>query len=267
MVGARADVRYSWRALEKHYYGTLNEVQQRHWWYVARRGILDRVLGEAFAQGVPEGTLYDLGCGVAANLPVLEKFGKTVGVDTSPEAVAFCHERGHENVVAADLNALSGIREGSGSVVVLADVIEHLDDETACLKAAWRTLAPNGVLIVTVPAYKFLWSPADDLAHHKRRYTATSLRRAIEPMFEIQHLTYFNTFLFGLVLAGRAVEALLKRGGDDMAHVPPDPVNAVLSAVFSAERNIVPRHKLPFGVSILCVARKRGSAEPAAKPA
>jgi SAM-dependent methyltransferase len=253
--------------LEKHFYGTLNDVQQRHWWYVARRGILERVLGEVFAEGVPSGCLYDLGCGVAANLPVLEKFGPTVGVDTSPEAVAFCHERGHTNVVSADLNALSGIAEGSGSVVVLADVIEHLDDETPCLKAAWRTLAPNGALVVTVPAYEFLWSPADDLAHHKRRYSAASVRRVIEPLFEITHLTYFNTLLFGVVLAGRVVEKLLKRGGEDMAHVPPEPVNRILEAVFSAERKIVPRHRLPFGVSILCVARKRGSLEPTAKHA
>jgi len=253
--------------LDRQIYATLNQVQQRHWWYVARRAILGRVLDEVYSKGVPEGTLYDLGCGVAANLSVLEKFGPTVGVDMSPDAVAYCRERGHENVVVADLNALGGIADESGAVVVLADVIEHLDDESSCLRAAWRTLAPNGVLIVTVPAYEFLWSPADDLAHHKRRYSADGLRRVIEPLFEIEHITYFNTFLFGLVLFGRVVERLLDRGGDDMAHVPPEPINGVLEAVFSAERSIVPRYKLPFGVSLLCIARKRGSAEPRAKEA
>ena len=154
---------------------------------------------------MPQGTLYDLGCGVGANLPVLEKFGPTVGVDMSQDAVAFCHERGHANVVRADLDHLQGLEPGSGSVVVLADVIEHLDDEHPCLAAAHRALAPNGALIVTVPAYQFLWSPADDLSHHKRRYTATSLRRVLEPLFAIEHVTYFNTLLFGLCSpAGRS---------------------------------------------------------------
>ena len=93
-----------------------------------------------------------------------------------------------------------------------------------CLEAARRALAPNGVLIVTVPAYMFLWSPADDLNHHRRRYTAKSLRAVIDPRFSISHLTYFNTLLFGAILGGRVVEMALKRGGDDGAQVPAEPV-------------------------------------------
>jgi len=242
--------------VDTDYYATLDTVQERHWWYSARRTILERVLARAFAEGVPDGKLYDLGCGVGANLPVLEKFGPTLGVDMSPEAIEFCQRRGRTNVTRADLNVLQGIPDGSGSVVVLADVIEHLDDERPCLEAARRALAPGGVLIVTVPAYMFLWSPADDINHHKRRYTAGSLRSVVEPGFRIQHLTYFNTLLFGLVLAGRVVERALGRSGDDTAHVPPGPINFALQSIFTAEASIVPRRSLPFGVSVLCVARK-----------
>lgn len=243
--------------MDRQYYTTLDSVQERHWWYSARRKILEGVLERVWSQGVPEGTLYDLGCGVGANLPVLEKFGPTVGVDMSEDAVAFCHERGHANVVRADLDHLQGLEPGSGSVVVLADVIEHLDDERPCLTAARRALADNGLLIVTVPAYQFLWSPADDINHHRRRYTAASLRRVLEPMFEIEQLTYFNTLLFGLIAAGRAAEKLMRRSGDDMAHVPAEPVNRALRAIFASEAHIIPRVRLPFGVSILCVCRKR----------
>jgi SAM-dependent methyltransferase len=242
--------------VETDYYATLDAVQERHWWYQARRTILERVLEGVYAEGVPSGTLYDLGCGVGANLSVLEKFGPTQGVDMSPEAIEFCKRRGRSNVAVADLNVLQGIPDSSASVVVLADVIEHLDDERPCLAAARRALAPGGVLIVTVPAYMFLWSPADDINHHRRRYTASSLRRVLEPMFSIRHLTYFNTWLFGLVLAGRLGEKLLRRGGDDMAHVPPAAVNGTLQRIFASEAHVVPRHRLPFGVSVLCVARK-----------
>jgi SAM-dependent methyltransferase len=242
--------------VDTDYYTTLDSVQERHWWYTARRSILEKVLQRVHAEGVPNGTLYDLGCGVGANLPVLEKFGPTVGVDMSAEAIDFCRRRGRSNVTQANLNLLEGIPDGSGSVVVLADVIEHLDDERPCLQAAYRTLAPGGVLLVTVPAYMFLWGPADELNHHKRRYTASRLRRVIEPDFRIEHLTYFNTLLFGLVAAGRFGEILFKRGGDDTAKLPPTPLNQALATVFGLEAGIVPRRRLPFGVSLLCVARK-----------
>ncbi|MCA9640963.1 MAG: hypothetical protein KC492_09715, partial [Myxococcales bacterium] len=152
-----------------------------------------------------------------------------------------------------------GVPPESASVVLLADVIEHLDDERPCLEAARAALAPGGALIVTVPAFMFLWSPADDFAHHRRRYTAPELKQVIGSMFEVEHLTYFNTFLFGLILAGRATEKLLKRQGDDTYSVPPSPVNRTLKAIFSAESFLVPKRKLPFGVSLLCVARKRES--------
>jgi SAM-dependent methyltransferase len=242
--------------VDTDYYTTLDSVQERHWWYTARRSILEKVLQRVYGEGVPKGTLYDLGCGVGANLPVLEKFGPTMGVDMSAEAVEFCRRRGRDNVTQANLNVLEGIPEGSGSVVVLADVIEHLDDERPCLDAAYRALAPGGALIVTVPAYMFLWGPSDELNHHKRRYTADLLRSVIEPAFRIEHLTYFNTLLFGLVAAGRMAEILFKRGGDDTAKLPPTALNQTLATVFGLEAGIVPQRRLPFGVSLLCVARK-----------
>jgi SAM-dependent methyltransferase len=242
--------------VDTDYYTTLDSVQERHWWYSARRSILDKVLQRVHSEGLPQGTLYDLGCGVGANLSVLEKFGPTMGVDMSSEAIDFCRRRGRNNVTQANLNQLEGIPEGSGSVVVLADVIEHLDDERPCLEAAYRTLAVGGVLLVTVPAYMFLWGPADELNHHKRRYTASRLRRVIEPAFRIEHLTYFNTLLFGLVAAGRFGEILFKRGGDDTAKLPPSALNQALATVFGLEAGIVPQRRLPFGVSLLCVARK-----------
>lgn len=242
--------------MDSGYYSVLHSAQQRHWWYAARRRILASVVETIVAQGLPKGKIYDLGCGVGANLEMLSAFGEVVGVDGSPEAVGFCHERGYTGVRQEDLNHLSGIEDESAKLVVLADVIEHLDDENPALIAAKRLLAPGGALLVTVPAYEWLWSPADDLNHHKRRYTEGQLRRVIERHFRVERSTYFNTFLFGTVLAGRLVEKVLKRGGDDAAELPPAPVNAVLDRIFGAEKLVVPRAHLPFGVSILCVARK-----------
>ncbi len=242
--------------MDSRYYTVLHHAQQQHWWYAARRKILASVIESIARDGLPEGKIYDLGCGVGANLDVLGRFGEVVGVDGSPEAVRFCHERGYTSVRQEDLDALSGIQDGAAKLVVLADVIEHLDDEGPCLAAAHRLLARGGALLVTVPAYEWLWSPADDLNHHRRRYTAGQLERVIARRFRVERVTYFNTLLFGTVLAGRAVEKVLGRGGDDAAHVPPAAVNRTLETIFAAEAGLLSRVRLPFGVSILCVARK-----------
>jgi SAM-dependent methyltransferase len=235
---------------------SLDSIQERHWWYAARRSIFEGVLRRIYTEGVPEGTLYDLGCGVGANLPVLERFGPTIGVDVSAEAIEFCRQRGRANVMQADLNVLEGIADASGSVVLLADVIEHLDDEEPCLRAAYRALKPGGALIVSVPAYMFLWGPFDVTHHHRRRYTAGRLRKVIEKTFKIEYLSYFNTLLFGLVVMGRFAERALNRSGNDTLKVLPDPLNATLERVFRTESNLVPRFELPFGNSVLCIARK-----------
>jgi SAM-dependent methyltransferase len=237
-------------------YPSLHQNQERHWWYAARRTILGAVLEDLHRRGLPPGTLYDLGCGVGANLPLLERFGPTIGVDMADEAVAFCKSRGHTNVVRADLNQLEGLESGSGRVVMLADVIEHLDAEEPCLRAALRLLAPGGTLLVTVPACPFLWGPSDEMAQHRRRYTEATLRAVIAPLFDIERTTYFNTFLFGAVAAGRVLERVLSRSGVEAVGVPPEPMNSVLRSIFAAEAPLVPKVHLPIGVSLLCVARK-----------
>jgi SAM-dependent methyltransferase len=237
-------------------YLALHQNQERHWWYAARRTIFSAVLDDLHNRGLPPGKLYDLGCGVGANLPMLERFGPTIGVDVSDDAVAFCKSRGHENVFRADLNRLEGLESESARVVMLTDVIEHLDDEEPCLRAARRLLAPGGALVVTVPACPFLWGPSDEVSQHKRRYMEDSLRAVIAPLFSIERTTYFNTFLFGAVAAGRLLERVLARPGIEGASAPPWPVNSVLRSIFEAEAPLLPRVHLPIGVSLLCVARK-----------
>jgi SAM-dependent methyltransferase len=243
--------------MERDLYGLLHDVQQHHWWYVARRRILGSVLERSFQRGLPDGVLYDLGCGVGANLPLLQRFGHAHGVDSSPEAIEFCHRRGLYQVTRQNLDSLQDLPSESGSVVLLADVIEHLDDEAACLTAAERLLKPGGLIVITVPAFMFLWSPADDLNHHRRRYTEPQVRQLVSRWFEIEHSSYFNTFLFVPVVAGRLLQKLMSRSGTDEAAVPPFPVNTLLEKIFSAETPLVTRARLPFGVSVLCVARKR----------
>jgi SAM-dependent methyltransferase len=241
--------------VQPSYQQTLHRTQERHWWYAARRRILAATLRREQARGLPPGQIVDLGCGVGANLAMLSAFGEVLGVDASPIAVQSCHERGFAAVRLADLDHLEGLADGSASVVLLADVLEHLDDERPCLEAARRLLAPAGLLLVTVPACEALWGPSDEVAGHRRRYARSSLRRAVEPLFRVTHLGSFNTLLFPLVAAGRLAERALGRAGDEAAELPPRPLNALLREVFALEALVAPVVPLPWGVSLLCVAR------------
>jgi SAM-dependent methyltransferase len=242
--------------MKPEFYPMLHEIQTRHWWYAARRELLAEVVRSLGP--LPEGVIYDLGCGVGANLPVLQKFDRTIGVDSAEAAVTFCHERGFDDVRLADLGRLEGLERGSASLVVLADVLEHLEDEGPCLEAVRQLLVEGGALVVTVPAFMFLWGPSDVLVHHKRRYTERQLRDVVGRYFDVERTTYFNTLLFGATAIGRVAERVLDRPGHEAAGVPPAPINEALRAIFSSERHLLRRRiRLPFGVSILCIAHRR----------
>ena len=114
-------------------------------------------------------------------------------------------------------------------------------------------------MVVTVPAFPFLWSRHDETHHHFRRYTRQSLQDAFSDAgFEIEHLTYYNTFLFPLVAGLRLVRRLLNLPESADDRMPSPAVNKVLKSVFAAERKLVSRISLPFGVSLLAVARNPG---------
>jgi SAM-dependent methyltransferase len=241
-------------------YRMMAAAERRHWWWCGRRAILGRVLSDLFAAGIaPRGTLYDLGCGVGANLELLARFGPAVGYERADAAVALAHSLGRTNVHAADLalgeEALPE-PQPPGGVVLLADVLEHLDDDRPALALAARLLLPGGILLATVPALPWLWGPADDFNHHRRRYTRDSLVAAIEPRFRIRRVTYFNSLLLGPIAAVRLLSRVLRLPGAEEAKLPSRPVNALLRWIFAAEAPLLERTDLPIGVSLLCVAQK-----------
>jgi SAM-dependent methyltransferase len=247
--------------MDPRVYELMADTEDRHWWWSGRRSILAAVLDDLFEDGsLPHGRLFDLGCGSGSNLSVLEKFGQVVGIDGSPLAVETAHRRGRAAVKLVDLSAgIGALREyepGSASLVLFADVLEHLDDEGPALAIADHLLAPGGALVVTVPAFPFLWGPADDFNHHRRRYSRSALTRTIQSRFQVTRTSYFNCLLFPPIAAARSLQNLLHRSGGAEAELPGRAVNAALRAVFSAEARLLRRANLPFGVSLLCVARK-----------
>lgn len=247
--------------MDERAFALMAEVELRHWWWVGRRAIIGRVLRSlARRRALPSGMLYDLGCGVGSNLPVLGDFGAAVGIDASEEAVSLAHSLGRTNVRRGDLSRADEplpAAQGTGAVALLADVLEHLDEEDPALAIAEQLLVPGGVLLVTVPALPALWGPADTFNHHRRRYTPRTLAAIIGRRFAIERLTFFNTFLLAPIAAARWLSRLAPYQGSWEPSIPPRPLNAMLGTVFSLEAPLLERVDLPLGVSLLCVARKR----------
>jgi SAM-dependent methyltransferase len=234
------------------YVATHVEEDGLHWYFRARRTLLETVLRGVLHRRPLR--LLDIGCGTGHVLATLGQFGEAVGMDANDAFLAAARTAG--------LDARKGslpddlvVAPGWADVVLLLDVVEHLEDDVAGLHGARSALRDDGLLIVTVPACPSLWSAHDVELGHRRRYTAMGLRRVIEAAgYRVQYLSYFNTVLFPAIASIRLWKRL--RGDDRHDLWRPAPfVNAVLERLFALERHAIPRYALPFGTSLLVIAR------------
>lgn len=242
--------------MDPHIYQQMRSLEDQHWWFSGRRRIVGQMLASI---DLPEQTrILDAGCGTGGNLNFLSQFGEVTGVELDDGAAVLARERGSWSVLKGSLPDKMPFAEQRFDLIVLLDVLEHIDDDNASLRTLQNLLAPGGYLVLTVPAFPFLWSPHDEEHHHKRRYPAAGLQEVIQNAgLRLQYMSYFNTWLFPLVAAIRLVRRVFPAGevGRDVA-LPKPVVNRMLKALFSSERHWIGRHRMPFGISLLAVARK-----------
>jgi SAM-dependent methyltransferase len=249
--------------MERDFYEETFRAESRSWWHLGRRAVLARVLERGLAEAGMGGDieLLDVGCGTAGTTAFLAAGRRVVGCDAAPEALALARHRGLAGLVRADAAALP-FSAARFDVALALDVLEHHDDDRAVAAEAWRVLRPGGLLLATVPAFAALWGPHDVLSHHRRRYRLPELTRILHAAgFEIRRASYFNSALFPIVLAVQLVRRLLRAGGpaaaaSDLPRRMPRLLNSALAVAFAAERHVVSRVRLPFGVSALAVARR-----------
>lgn len=239
-------------------YTEMAAIQDHHWWFDARRQILHSQLANLDLPA--DACILEVGSGTGANLAMLARFGRVTGLEMNAQAIALASARGLEQpgrieliqgCCPDDLPAL-GRRF---NLVCMFDVLEHIPDDRAALNGLRDSLKPGGCLLLTIPAYRWLWSAHDEFLHHQRRYCSRELERLlVECGFVVRRTSYFNTLLFPLAAAGRIADRLLRRRIASGSGAPPPLLNSALRAVFASEQYLLARRKLPFGLSLLALA-------------
>lgn len=242
--------------LESHEKRIANE--DVHWWFVSRRKIIKTILAKYFDDR-PENTILEVGCGSGGNLKMLSAFGDLVALELHDKARERANSRNICKVKKGRLPEDIPFDSGFDLICIL-DVLEHIENDLGALQSLQSMLNKNGKLLITVPAYKFLWSNHDTACHHKRRYFKRQLSRlVIKSGLSIQYRTYFNTFLFPGIATLRLLNKLLKKNQGSDVVLPPKFLNDFLATIFSSETIFLPRLGFPFGLSILIIADKKKS--------
>jgi len=245
------------KEMQSHHYPILYQVEETHWWYLGRRRIIQSLV-EKIRTTLPNAKpkILDVGCGTGANLKMLTAYGSAEGVDISPQAVDFCRERGLDSVKLGAIEHLP-YESGSFELVTALDVVEHLDDDVAGLREMRRVLRRDGRILLFVPAFMFLWGVQDDVSNHRRRYTLPSLLRAVEAAgFAVEWASYANISFFLPVLVVRSVMRWLGLRAATEYGINISLLNGPFSSLLAAERFVLERGKIPFGVSAVCIARR-----------
>ena len=230
--------------------------QNRHWWFRGRRAILKSVIN---GLNLPEGArILEAGCGPGGNLEMLQQYGTVQAFEPFEPSIAQAQKASECDIRQGGLPDEIPF-EGPFDLVGAFDVIEHIEEDEASLKALCEVTAEGGYAVFTVPAFQWLWSRHDEINHHKRRYHRKQFRARLEGAgYSVQFISYYNMFLFPVAVAVRLLRKIIGEGepASDVEMPRFKFINDTLCFLFSSERFILRFMPLPFGLSLIAVCRK-----------
>jgi SAM-dependent methyltransferase len=246
------------RMLREGYEVTAN-YEATHWWFRSRRELFLSQVSRSARAFVPRGEplrILDYGCGTGFNLPYLAEYGNVVGCDVADMALGEFGKA--DQYPRLDLRHDLSAHHGQFQIVVALDVLEHCDDDVDALRRMGRFLAAGGQLILTVPAYQWLWSGEDVVSQHRRRYTKTTLLEACTAAgFTPLYSSYFNLSILPAMASVIWSHRILNPDALQHSNLRPTApwLNAGLELLTSAEARIVGGRQLPLPAGASLVAR------------
>jgi len=240
--------------MQNYLYKDLYQLEGEHWWHLAKREIVIKLLKQYVRAKKPR--IVDLGCGTGKNLEALSALGSTFGIDSSPRAISFCRKRGISRVSCARAEK-TGLPSASVDVVTLLDVLEHTEDHQVLAELA-RILKDGGLVVITVPSYPWLWSRWDEVLEHKRRYTLAVLSSSLTAVgFRILQSSYLYSFLVMPVSILRLVKStVFTRAYPSDFRLSSPFMNRLMLKLCQLEQAVRRCVRIPFGTTLIFIAQK-----------
>ena len=239
-------------------YEVMYQVEDHHWWYLGMEQITCRLLDRYLPQTGSALKILDAGCGTGAVMKYLCRYGEVMGFDYSAEALHFSKQRAHTRLVGASVLEIPFACQQFDLIASFDVICERgVHDERALSEFA-RILKPGGLVMLRLPAYEWLRGKHDVATHISHRYTRGEIKGKLKRHgFTPLQLSYANMFLFPIAVAKRLGERLLtpNQTGSDLT-LDPGSLNGVLRAILSAEAPLVSTIGLPFGLTVVALARK-----------
>jgi len=246
--------------MEKDYYKWYYEVERKHWWFEVRNEIIIDLIRKA--AGGKKLKILNVGVATGHTTELLMEFGEVTSVEYDKDCFNYLQTFLPGELVNGSITELP-FGDNEFDLVCAFDVVEHVEQDQFAVDELSRVCKANGHIVISVPAFKFLWSEHDIINHHIKRYT----RKEIEGLLsknKIGYVSYFNFILFIPIAAVRVTKTLIfgtpkaEDAKSDFKSVKPTTVSRMLKALFSSEKWFINRGvELPFGVSILAAAQKR----------
>lgn len=235
-------------------YLEMSDTEARHWWFTGRRAILSNLIGSLELPA--NARILEIGSGTGGNLQMLSSFGQVSALEMDATARSIASEKtgGRFDIRPGYCPTDIPFAGEKFDLICLFDVLEHIDEDVETLIALKGLLSKEGKVLVTVPAYRWLWSAHDKFLHHKRRYSAAELRQKVaDSGYKITKLSFFNTVLFPLAAIVRLKDKLMGNTSASGTSIPPALINQLFAGLFGIERFMLRKFNLPFGVSLMCV--------------
>ena len=223
--------------------------QKKHWWFQARKNIIDKIISSINLK--KKNNILDFGAGSGVNIDMLRKYGLVdIHEQNKYARAAIKKEKKIKN-----LYSTLRIKKNFYDLILLADVIEHVEQPKKLLKNLKKFLKKDGYILITVPAYQFLFSKKDRVLGHYRRYNKELLKKELSG-FKVENISYFNTFLCLPIAILTLLNKFLKRDYIKKVETTPNFIlNKLCYIIFTAEKYFIKYFNLPFGISIYVLAK------------